>query len=91
MGNCGSSLNCGQCYSDNGEKGCLTEIEVDADIAGIGVSNRGLNWLRINTYKVSRFSLLFSLPLSPLAHPSSMATSQTLSQRVYSSRRTRML
>ncbi|PVH92734.1 hypothetical protein DM02DRAFT_662651 [Periconia macrospinosa] len=34
MGNCGSSIDCGQCY---GEEGCLTEIEVDADIAGIGV------------------------------------------------------
>jgi hypothetical protein len=32
------ALNCSQCYSKNLSDQCLTEIEVDADIAGIGVS-----------------------------------------------------
>lgn len=35
MGNCGSSLNCTQCYGE--EDGCVDKIEVDPDIAGIGV------------------------------------------------------
>ncbi|KAH7357548.1 hypothetical protein BKA66DRAFT_574367 [Pyrenochaeta sp. MPI-SDFR-AT-0127] len=37
MGNCGSSLDCNKCYSKKAIKGCLTEIDVNPDIAGIGV------------------------------------------------------
>lgn len=37
MGNCGSAINCAQCYGE--EEGCLREIKVDPDIAGIGVSS----------------------------------------------------
>jgi len=38
MGSCGSSLNCNKCYANEPIDGCDTEIEVDPDIAGIGVS-----------------------------------------------------
>jgi len=38
MGNCGSSLNCNKCYANEPIKGCDTEIEINPDIAGIGVS-----------------------------------------------------
>ncbi|KAF2268289.1 hypothetical protein CC78DRAFT_19279 [Lojkania enalia] len=37
MGNCGSSLNCDQCYSSSGEGGCVMQVDVDPDIAGIGI------------------------------------------------------
>ncbi|KAF1971552.1 hypothetical protein BU23DRAFT_569720 [Bimuria novae-zelandiae CBS 107.79] len=37
MGNCGSALNCDQCYSPESSSKCMKEIAVDADIAGIGV------------------------------------------------------
>ncbi|KAF1924844.1 uncharacterized protein M421DRAFT_401486 [Didymella exigua CBS 183.55] len=37
MGNCGSSLNCAQCFYPEPRRNCTTEIEVNADIAGIGV------------------------------------------------------
>jgi len=38
MGNCGSSLDCTKCYNATGANGCATEINVDPDIAGLGVS-----------------------------------------------------
>ncbi|PSN66663.1 hypothetical protein BS50DRAFT_620883 [Corynespora cassiicola Philippines] len=37
MGNCGSTLDCAQCYSESGSNGCQPEIDVDPDIAGFGV------------------------------------------------------
>lgn len=37
MGNCGSSLDCDRCYSSRPEEGCETILEINADIAGIGV------------------------------------------------------
>jgi hypothetical protein len=38
MGNCGSSLDCNKCYSSEPSPGCENVIEIDPDIAGIGVS-----------------------------------------------------
>lgn len=38
MENCGSSLNRTQCYDEDGLYGCISEIPVDADVAGIGMS-----------------------------------------------------
>lgn len=38
MGNCGSSLDCTKCYSAVPIEGCETELKINADIAGIGVS-----------------------------------------------------
>ncbi|KAI2481407.1 hypothetical protein Ptr902_07202 [Pyrenophora tritici-repentis] len=37
MGSCGSSLNCEKCYSSEPMEGCDTEIDINPDIAGIGV------------------------------------------------------
>lgn len=40
MGNSGSLVNCKQCYEPTGYNGCLKTIDVDSDIAGVGVSSR---------------------------------------------------
>ncbi|KAF1831597.1 hypothetical protein BDW02DRAFT_649764 [Decorospora gaudefroyi] len=37
MGSCGSSLNCNKCYASEPIEGCDTEIDINPDIAGIGV------------------------------------------------------
>jgi hypothetical protein len=38
MGNCGSAVDCDRCYSSRKIPGCDTNIHVNPDIAGIGVS-----------------------------------------------------
>ncbi|KAF3049594.1 hypothetical protein E8E11_009144 [Didymella keratinophila] len=37
MGNCGSSLNCDQCFDSESSPGCLNEIKANSDIAGYGI------------------------------------------------------
>ncbi|CAN9330223.1 unnamed protein product [Alternaria alternata] len=37
MGSCGSSLNCNKCYTNEPIDGCDTEIEINPDVAGLGV------------------------------------------------------
>jgi hypothetical protein len=55
MGNCGSSLNCTQCYSPLGADGCVTAIEVDPDVAGIGVRDSATHF---SGYTLTRASFL---------------------------------
>jgi hypothetical protein len=38
MGNCGSALDCDKCFASKPREGCATELDINADIAGIGVS-----------------------------------------------------
>jgi len=44
MGNCGSSLDCTKCYSTVPIEGCETELKINADVAGIGVSKNTTVW-----------------------------------------------
>ncbi|CAN9329485.1 unnamed protein product [Alternaria alternata] len=37
MGSCGSSLNCNKCYTNEPIDGCDTEIEINPDVAGLGL------------------------------------------------------
>jgi hypothetical protein len=38
MGSCGSSLDCQKCFAYPPKAGCEAEVDVNADIVGIGVS-----------------------------------------------------